>query len=107
MIIANALDNAIEGVLRSTGIDRTVLLDITSKSDYISILIENYASGPIYEDLWTSKPDNKNHGFDYMITQISKSISSISSLFVAHGIIPENDRDVYVYSLEVFLSFFV
>jgi hypothetical protein len=63
MIIANALDNAIEGVLRSTGIDSTVLLDITSKSDYISILVENYASGPIYEDLRTSKPDNKNHGF--------------------------------------------
>jgi hypothetical protein len=39
-----------------------------------------------------------------MITQISKSISSF---FVAHGIIPENDRDVYVYSLEVLLSLFV
>ena len=63
MLISNALDNAIEGTLRSKDPARVIVLDIASASDYISILVENYTSGPIYEDFRTLKPDKNNHGF--------------------------------------------
>jgi len=97
MIIANALDNAIEGVLRSIDVDKTVLLDITNKSDYLSILVENYSSGPIYEDFQTSKPDNENHGFG--IAQM-KDVA----LKYKGDIQPIFDSDTKRFSLKVLLK---
>jgi len=64
VVIANALDNAIEGIQRSTGdIEKLISLDIHRASDYVSIIVENNASGPVYSDFPTSKLDKKNHGF--------------------------------------------
>ena len=56
-------DNAIEGILRSDGVDRNVLVHISSASDYISIFVENFASGPVDVSFRTSKRDKSNHGF--------------------------------------------
>jgi len=63
ILIANALDNAIEGILRSSDIERVIRLDLISVSDYLSILVENKATGLIYNDLRTSKSEKINHGF--------------------------------------------
>lgn len=41
------------------------------------------------------------HGGDRLIAQLSRTISS---LFIARGIIPEDDKEVYVYSFEILLS---
>jgi len=62
-IVANALDNAVEGVQRSVDVDRTVILDIIKLADYISIHVVNGATGPVYDDLQSSKPNKKKHGF--------------------------------------------
>ncbi|MCL2222183.1 MAG: GHKL domain-containing protein [Oscillospiraceae bacterium] len=63
IIVATALDNAIEGVLRSGDGDKTVILDITDAADYISIYVENPASAPVNKSFETSKADKANHGF--------------------------------------------
>jgi len=63
VIIANALDNAIEGIERSKDIEKTISLNINRTGEYVLIIIENYATGPIYDDFQTSKQDKKNHGF--------------------------------------------
>jgi len=63
VIVANALDNAIEGTLRSVNVDKKITLNISRIAEYISILIENNATGPVFEGFKTSKPDNMNHGF--------------------------------------------
>jgi len=79
LIIANALDNAIEGIQRSTDIDKTIALSINRVSEYISILIENNASGPVYSDYQTSKPDKKNHGFG--MTQMKDIVQKYNGSF--------------------------
>jgi sensor histidine kinase regulating citrate/malate metabolism len=63
VIIANALDNAIEGILRSCDVEKTVFLNIAHAAEYISIIVENSASSPIDDNFKTSKPDKANHGF--------------------------------------------
>jgi hypothetical protein len=63
IIIANALDNAIEGVMRSTDAERNIRLSVTSESDYIAIFVKNHSSGLIHDDFRTSKPEKANHGF--------------------------------------------
>jgi uncharacterized protein YoxC len=63
IIIANALDNAIEGILRSSNVDTNVVLHISSTNGYIKVIVENSASVPIDEHFQTSKPDQSNHGF--------------------------------------------
>ena len=62
-LVANALDNAIEGIQRSGDVDRTIQMSIASVSDYVSVLVENPASGPINKDFSTTKPDRGDHGF--------------------------------------------
>jgi hypothetical protein len=47
VIIANALDNAIKGILRSCDVEKTVFLDIARAGEYISVIVENSASSPI------------------------------------------------------------
>ncbi|MCL2222978.1 MAG: GHKL domain-containing protein [Oscillospiraceae bacterium] len=63
LILANALDNAIEAIERSVSVDKTITLRIDTTSDCISIYIENYASEPVNKNFETSKPDKTNHGF--------------------------------------------
>lgn len=63
IIIANSLDNAIEGIKRSCNVDRRILLNIASESDYLHILVENPMSGLVDGNFETSKPDKSNHGF--------------------------------------------
>jgi hypothetical protein len=63
VVAANALDNAIEGIVRSVDVKREVLLDITNASDYLLVLVENFASGPVRGDFRTAKPDKASHGF--------------------------------------------
>ncbi|MDR2600051.1 MAG: GHKL domain-containing protein [Oscillospiraceae bacterium] len=62
-VIANALDNAIEGVVRSKNVTKIITINISRTVDYISIVIENFTEGPIYDDFQTTKPDKKNHGY--------------------------------------------
>jgi len=62
-IVANALDNAIEAIVRSAGVERSIFLHIASAVDCITVLVENYSSEPVDESFKTSKPDISNHGF--------------------------------------------
>ena len=55
VVVANALDNAIEGVLRSDyEVEKDICLDISYLSDFVSVFVENYATGPINDDFQTS-----------------------------------------------------
>ncbi|MDR1156792.1 MAG: GHKL domain-containing protein [Oscillospiraceae bacterium] len=63
VVVASALDNAIEGILRSADVKREILLRITNTSGNVSVLVENFVSGPVDVSFRTSKPDKGNHGF--------------------------------------------
>ena len=63
VILANALDNAIEGIMQSDNVERKIAVNISRAAEYISIFIENNATGLIYNDFLTTKPDGNNHGF--------------------------------------------
>ena len=63
VLIANALDNCIEGILRSSNVDRRVLLHIAREAEFVSLFAENDATGLVFEDFRTSKPEKHNHGF--------------------------------------------
>ncbi|MCL2821448.1 MAG: GHKL domain-containing protein [Oscillospiraceae bacterium] len=78
-IIANALDNAIEGIQRSEGQGKEILLNLGRTADYISVLIENYSGGPVYEDYQTTKPDKNDHGFG--MTQIKEVVTKYNGSF--------------------------
>jgi len=62
-IVATALDNSIEGILRANSANKKIMLNIASYTDHISILVVNSATGPIDENFKTSKVDVQNHGF--------------------------------------------
>ena len=96
ILIANALDNAIEGVLRSDNNNRQITLDIAGTSDYISILVENHASGPIFDDFRTSKAEKANHGFglEYMRAIAKKYDGDIH---------PEYSKETQLFRLEILL----
>ena len=96
-LVANALDNAIEGVQRTDGDDREISLSVSSVADYISILVKNPATGPIDEDFKTSKPDKDNHGFG--IEQMKAiALKYDGDLQLAH------DPTTGVFSLKVLLK---
>jgi len=97
VVIANAMDNAIEGIRHSTDIKREVTLSIMSVADYISILIENYASGLIHEDFKTTKPDSKNHGFG--MAQMEEITRKYNGSFI-----PSYDSETMRFSLKVMLE---
>ena len=98
IIVANALDNAIEGILRSSGVDeKVIMLKITGTSDYISVFVENSASGPINEDFQTSKPDKGNHGFGI------PQMKSVALKYVG-DVQPEYDPEAGVFSLKALLK---
>jgi anti-sigma regulatory factor (Ser/Thr protein kinase) len=97
IIIANALDNAIEGVLRSTNVDKAITLNISRVADYISIIIENSASGPILTDFKTSKPDKKNHG--YGMAQMKDVVQKYNGSFR-----PIYNEETKMFSLKIMLK---
>ena len=63
IVLANALDNAMEAVLKSTGIITDIHAVVSSRTDYITILVENYTSERVDKRLRTTKEDAENHGF--------------------------------------------
>jgi len=63
VIIANALDNAIEGATRVSDIERNIHLYITSIKDHIYIRVENYTLNVVDPEFRSTKIDKSNHGF--------------------------------------------
>jgi hypothetical protein len=63
IILGNALDNAIEAVVRNTADDREIRLTIQEKSQYLFIFIDNHATEDFSDVAKTSKLDKANHGF--------------------------------------------
>jgi len=63
LILANALENAIEAISKSVGIEKKINLHISNRSDYLFILVENQASVEPNNELRTTKVDIINHGF--------------------------------------------
>lgn len=97
LIVASALDNAIEGILRSDGVDRGIMLHIASVSEHISIFCENCASGPIDENFQTTKPDKSDHGFG--ITQMRDVAQKYSG-----DVLPNYDRETGKFSLKILMK---
>jgi len=63
LILANALDNAIEAVMKSPNVDPEIYVLIFNKVAYLSIAVENRTSEPPDKNLKTTKLDKVNHGF--------------------------------------------
>jgi len=97
VVIANALDNAIEGVQRSTDVEKVITLNVSRVADYISIIVENYASGPIHEDFQTSKSDKRNHG--HGMTQMKDVAEKYKGSFQ-----PSYDEKQKRFSLKIMLQ---
>ena len=97
LLIANALDNAIKGILRSTDVERFIKLDVTNTTEYISILVENQSSGPVYDNFQTSKPEKINHGFGLeQMKAITKKYNG--------DINPKYNSENYKFTLEILLK---
>jgi len=97
IIIANALDNAIEGIQRSDDVDRSIKFDIIDASGYISILVENQSAGPVYDGFKTSKPEKMNHGFgiEHMKMIAKKYQGDVN---------PKYDPSTQTFTLEILLK---
>lgn len=54
---------ALMAIIRSSDVDRSILLHISSEVDYVKVLVENYSGKPVDASFSTSKPDKSNHGF--------------------------------------------
>ncbi len=66
VLFGNALDNAIESVMREDTDKRIIILKICRKSGFLSIHLENYcATPPVFRDglPQTTKQDVQHHGF--------------------------------------------
>ena len=63
VVVASALDNAIEGIQRADVDDKTVVFRISCNNEYIVTFVENSASRPLDGYFRTSKADKSNHGF--------------------------------------------
>ena len=97
VIIANALDNAIEGIIRSSGVEKIICFSISRNEDYISVFVDNYALGPIHDDFVTSKPDKKSHGFGL------QQIKDIASKYNG-SVRPVYNNDEKRFSLKIMLK---
>jgi len=97
IVVANALDNGIEGILRSDNVRKHILLRIASAADYISILVTNFSSGPVYEDFRTSKTDKYDHGFGI------PQMRAIAQKYEG-DIQPSYDRETGEFSLKLLLK---
>jgi len=84
-VIASALDNAVEGILCSFGVVKTIVLRVASMDDYIVVIVENSTTGPINSDFQTTKQDKVNHGFGlaYMNSIASKYDGEVKPNFDA------------------------
>ncbi|MDR2590569.1 MAG: GHKL domain-containing protein [Oscillospiraceae bacterium] len=96
-ILANALDNAIEGILRSHDVERKIFLNISRTAEYIFILVENQTTGPVCEDFQTTKPDKKNHGYGMM------QMKSISTKYNG-SFLPSYDLENNKFTLKIMLK---
>jgi len=63
IIIASAMDNAIEAIQRSGNVQKNIILKINTVAEQIIIFVENAISEPIDEDFKTSKTDKASHGY--------------------------------------------
>jgi len=97
MIISNALDNAIEGILRSVDVERHIVLHVTNASGYISLYAENQSDSQIHEGFRTSKADQQNHGFG--IEQM-KSIA----LKYSGDVQPDYNKEKGMFTLNIVLK---
>jgi len=97
VILANALDNAIEGIERSTDVDRKITMNISREAKYISILVKNPASGLIHEDYKTSKSDDKNHGFG--MAQMKNAVQKYDGSFL-----PSYDSEKRLFLVKIMLE---
>ena len=96
-IIANALDNAIEGIMRSNDIEKNIFLNIRDTTNFISVICENYASGFIYDNFQTTKHDKANHGFG--MKQMSDVVLKYGGDFQ-----PEYDKKSRKFLLKILLK---
>lgn len=97
-LIAAALDNAIEGVMRSNSTtDKNISLSLSNTQGYILIFVENYTAGPINKDFRTTKTDSENHGFGllHMRTVAHKYDGDVS---------PQYDPDTGIFTLRILLK---
>ncbi len=65
-LFGNAIDNAIESVMKEDEDKRIILLNICQKCGFLSIHLENYCKArPAFQDglPQTTKKDTRNHGF--------------------------------------------
>jgi hypothetical protein len=97
VVLASALDNAIEGIARSVDVEKKIIIHVNRAADYILILIMNNASGPICEDFRTSKPDKKNHG--YGMAQMREIVHKYNGSFK-----PTYDSDTRKFTLNIMLK---
>jgi len=98
VIVATALDNAIEGVLRSTtDVGRCILLNIGRTDEIISIVVTNSSSGPMEHDFRTTKSDKRNHGFGLV------QLRSIAQKYDGN-VNPSYDRKTEQFMLKILLK---
>ncbi|GHU40038.1 hypothetical protein FACS1894111_00020 [Clostridia bacterium] len=97
VILANALDNALEAVSKSSNIDTDITVTITNPSNYLSILVENFTSEQVDKNLRTTKKNAANHGFGIAQMKIlaAKYDGDLSADF---------DKDTGKFSLQVLLK---
>jgi sensor histidine kinase regulating citrate/malate metabolism len=66
-IFGNALDNAIESVLRINDKEKRLIhVTVSQLNDFVMIRIENYFEGELKQDgneYVTTKDDSRNHGY--------------------------------------------
>lgn len=82
VLFGNALDNAIENVLKEDENSRTITLQICRKLDSLSIHLENYCTCPLrFQDglPQTTKRDKRSHGFGV------KSIRHLAQHYGGHA----------------------
>lgn len=63
LLLANALDNAIEAIMRSADVNTIINAVVASKGSFISIMVENQTSDVLDTELKTTKADKENHGY--------------------------------------------
>jgi len=96
-ILANAMDNAIEGVSRAIDINKIIALSVNREGEYISILIENNTSGLVYDDFETTKLNKKDHG--YGMTQMKDVTQKYNGSFQ-----PMHDSETGKFLLQIMLK---
>lgn len=101
----NALDNAIEAVLKAEKPKRTITINVVSKGNYLTIHVENFCSEEIdfFEGLPITKKDKTYHGFGTRSMQkvVKKYNGTIvfkykENVFSVNAIIPLNNHNTSI-----------